>query len=210
LRRQDEALLSMYGEFMRRGFSDRTFDEFIAKNLSANSSLPYIFYRRMLTNWMEVFGRRSIRVRAFDKDHLRGGSILKDFFAEILGEENPDISGLVPSHEQNVSLSAPAIELLRRIQPMVPFVKNGEANPQRAKLDNNLNRLPQLPRPVLSRAQSAKIMDQFGPVNEWLSDVFFPELDGPLFPHRRDLPEVGNLGELSETEEKQFMTALGL
>ena len=49
LRRQDDAILSMYGEFMRQGFSNETLDEFITHALDPAVGPPYLFSGRMLS-----------------------------------------------------------------------------------------------------------------------------------------------------------------
>lgn len=200
VRRQDDAILSMYGEYMRRGFSPATFDKFSVNCMSETSPAPYLFYRRELLKWIEVWGREAITVRLFDSDAFIGGQILTDFMAVVLGRTDFDMSDFIPSPAENRGLSAPVLEALRRLQPAFPFVKGHIPNRTRQRMMPLINALPTTPRPVMSAARSRQIMSFFEAPNAWLRDTFFPGRDGPLFPPKEGLPETGNLGLLSDKE----------
>ncbi len=204
-RRQDDAILSMYGEFMRRGFSDRTFEQFVKKALSPHTQVPYLYYRRILTPWIEAFGRDAITVRKFDRQSLLGGDILTDFFAQVLGTDTAaDFSALTASEDDNVGLSGPVLEFLRLMYPSMSFRKNGQANPLRARLAPYINKLPAEPRPRMSTEQSRKIMRYFRPANTWLKSTFFADQEGPLFPAKGRPGEKGNLGQITPEETAEF------
>jgi hypothetical protein len=205
LRRQDDAILSMYGEFMRRGFKPAmTFEEFLKASLGPKTHTPYLYYRRVLSQWVEIFGKDAITVRLFDRKRLRNGDILADFMAEVLQEDAPDLSGLEPSPEDNIGLSAPALEFLRRMQPYIPYRKDGAVNPVRVRLEQKINALPSKPRPKMSQLQSQLIMTHFKGANDWLKDTFFPDEKGALFPVRRNLGEDGNLGKINLKDFARF------
>lgn len=195
LRRQDDAILSMYGEFMRRGFSPATFTTFLNRSLGPQSNTPYLYYRKVLGNWIDVFGRDAVTVRIFDRARMVGGDVLTDFFTTIL-DEAPDVSGLTPSADDNVGLSAPVLEFLRIVQPLIPYRKNGETNLERRLLSDRINSLPSSPRPKMSSRQSQRIMRHFEPANTWLRDTFFPDHEGPIFPPKDSADADGNLGEI--------------
>lgn len=200
LRRQDEAVLSMYGEFMRRGYSDQGFEAFIEGALGPNATPPYIQYRRVLEYWIEAFGAEAIRVHLFDRGQMIGGDILQDFLQRCFGPGMADMTGFTPSRQDNRSLSAPAMEALRRLQPWLPFYAGDSVNPARQALEERIDRLPQAPRPRLSRAQSERIMARFNRGNGWVRRTFLPELPAPLFPPRDDLDGTGNVGQLSDRD----------
>lgn len=204
LRRQDDAILSMYGEFMRRGFNGATFGEFIESCFAPNSLTPYLYFRRLLNMWADVFGQEALCVRLFDRAHLTGGNILSDMMAQVFGKAVPDLSEVVRSPEDNSSLSAPVLEFLRRMYPFIPFRKNDGINLTRELLAAQINTLPSTPRPQMSAAQSKRIMDHFRPANDWLSETFFPHLGGPVFPDRSADETPGNLGHLSLDEFAEF------
>ena len=200
LRRQDQALLSMYAEFMRRGFSAAAFDDFVGNALGPKRTVPYLFYRKMLEDWSGVVGRAALEVRLFDPAEMAGGDILADLLALILGEVPADLDAVARADAANVSLSAPVLEFLRRIHPHLPFRKEGRLNPVRARLGGRIDKLPATPRPQMSAAQSQRIMEHFAADNAWLRDTFFPGRPGPVFPDRPDRPDQGNLGQLNMSE----------
>lgn len=197
LRRQDEAILSMYGEFMRRGFSGMAFERFAEQALQRKEMIPYLRYDELLPDWIKVFGKEALSVRLFDRAQMVGGDILTDFMTQILGEAPADLSEMKLSDEDNVGLSAPALEFLRRMHAHIPFRKEGKANPDRARLAKKINDLPAEPRPRMTAAQSQSIMDHFREGNDWLAETFFPDREGAIFPDRADLPEESNLGKIT-------------
>ncbi|MEP2529978.1 hypothetical protein [Shimia sp.] len=201
VRRQDDAILSMYGEFMRRGFSGRPFELYLNKALGPQSQTPYLYYRRTLTKWIDAFGRDAITVRKFDRSNLIGGDILTDFMTQVLGlDEAPDLSGLVRSEDDNVGLSAPVMEFLRQMYPTFSSRKDDEYNPLRDFVEPIIATLPSSPRPRMSSAQSQRIMTTFNPANTWLKETFFPEVEEPLFPPRDETDAFGNLGHITLEE----------
>ncbi|MEJ2520648.1 MAG: TRAP transporter fused permease subunit [Desulfuromonadales bacterium] len=106
------------------------------------------------------------------------------------------------------TLSAPALEFLRRLHPAIPFARDGKPNPCRSRLEKRIDRLPQHPRPTLSERQSRRIMQHFAGINEWVRAEFFPNDTAPLFPDNPDLPEDGNLGRVGLDEFSQFAGVL--
>lgn len=200
VRRQDDAILSMYGEFMRRGFSDDHFRDFVDICLGPDSPTPYLYYRRELQRWIDVWGADSIIVRRFSSADFIDGDIMADFMGILLNSWEPNMDGFGASRDDNRGLSAPMIELLRRWHPHISFMKDDKPNPQRTLLTPILNQMPTKPRPIMGAGTARHIMRHFEPANNWLKQTFFPELEGPFFPDRPDHPERGNLGQISQQE----------
>jgi hypothetical protein len=195
----------MYGEFMRRGFSGAPFHEFVGTCLQWPKTLtPYLHVRQMLTMWIKVFGRDALSVRLFDRARLQGGDILTDLMGQVFGDALPDLSEMVRSPDDNTGLSAPALEFLRRLHPYIPNRKDGAVNPARARLARRIASLPATPRPRMSSAQSNRIMTHFQPANDWLQETFFPDFEGPIFPHRPAAEEPGNLHRITVDEFTAF------
>lgn len=200
-RRQDDAILSMYGEFMRRGFSNAPFSRFLKNALGPVNVTPYLYYRRVLSMWINAFGQDAITVRKFDRKSLLGGDVLTDFMAQVLEHKDiPDISGLVRSEDDNVSLSAPVLEFLRLMYPTISDRRDGALNPLRKTVDPVIKTLPATPRPRMSNAQSQRIMKHFQPANTWLKQTFFPDHKGALFPAKKQAKHPGNLGKITLSE----------
>lgn len=200
LRRQDDSLLSMYSEYMRRGFSDVVFDRFLDDTLNNPHIVPYIFHRRILEFWLHAFGKEFLSVRIFDRAELFGNDILIDFFNIVFSGRIPELSMLRRSSEGNTTLSAPAIEFLRRLQPYIPFEKDGGLNQRREILRGKIGNLPNDPKPRISREQSDRIMSQFTQGNEWVRSTFMPDRHLPLFSNRNINDPSSNLGEISLDE----------
>lgn len=197
LRRQDDALLSMYGEFMRRGFNNETFAEFVTVCLGSDSHVPYLYYRRELSKWIEVWGKENMIVRRFSPVDFIQGDILADFMGIVQQTWEPDMTGFSPSGSDNRGLSAPALEYLRRLYGDIPFMLGDKANMQRTALTRFISSLPQNPRPIMAADMARTIMDRFKDANAWLKTEFNPSLEGAFFPTRPDHPEFGNIGQLT-------------
>ncbi|MGX9357563.1 hypothetical protein ACS3SW_20985 [Roseobacteraceae bacterium S113] len=202
VRRQDDAMLSMWGEFMRRGFSDDPFRRFVDTCLGPNSPTPYLYYRRELSKWIEVWGKPALIVRRYARHDFINGDILSDFMGVVQGTWEPDMMGFSPSPENNSGLSAPALEFLRQLHPHIPFIKDGAPNHQRIRLTRAINQLDHQPRPVMAAATARHIMAHFETANTWLKQAFFPGLSGPFFPDRPEHPEHGNLGIISPEQSR--------
>ncbi|MFY0312378.1 hypothetical protein ACFMBG_21055 [Leisingera sp. D0M16] len=208
LRRQDDALLSMYGEYMRRGFNNMRFTEFLQACMSPKSPAPYLYYRRLLGWWIDAFGKEALDVRLYDRARLAGGDILQDFMTILFETPLPGLQDLSRSPQDNTGLSAPALEFLRQMQPHLPNRKNGAVNPRRRQLQPRIDSLPASPRPRLYKKQSERIMAHFAPANAWLGRVFFPDADGPVFPDRDQDSDKGNIGKLSLEQFAAFSAHL--
>lgn len=197
VRRQDDAILSLYTQHLRAGRCDDVFRDFVDTCLGADSPAPYLYYRRELGKWVDVWGRDAIVLRRFSAADFIDGSLLADFLGIVLNTWSPDLEGLEPVPGDHAPLSAPAIELLRRMQPHVVGDDGTMAQDRQARLLAWLNALPAHPRPVMAAATSRQIMQHFEQANLWLKETFYPELEGPFFPHRPDHPERGNLGQVT-------------
>lgn len=200
VRRQDDAILSMYGEFMRRGFCADHFRDFVDMCLGPYTPTPYLYYRKLLSIWLDVWGKENLIVRRYAQPDFIDGDILSDFIGIVQNTWEPDLTGFTPSKDANHGLSAPSLEYLRRMHPQIPYIKDGNPNPNRAELAHLINQMPTHPRPVMGANTARLIMQHFGAANTWLRDTFFPKLDGPFFPDRPDHPEHGNMGHLTPEE----------
>lgn len=208
VRRQDEAILSMYAEHMRMGFSNQNLDEFIKKALTPGSGLPYLSVGKMLHDWRTEFGPKQVTTRLFDRDHMQGGDVLADFLTCVLGKPPADLDRMKRSTFKRDSLSAPALEFLRMTRSMIPFGIDGKENPVRRALTDRIDTLPRSPRPQMSYAQSLQIMAHFITANTWLQKYIFPDLDLSYFGPNPALPATSNLGQITPAEFSQFSDTL--
>jgi len=103
LRRQDEAMLSMYSTAVRSGSSQRL------SFPSADVIAARFDYEKLLQRWATVFGRENIVARLFN--HLHNGDILDDFAVAAALPE--DIGWSEPETPLNTRLDAKQVEYLR-------------------------------------------------------------------------------------------------
>lgn len=196
-RRQDDAILAVYGEFIQDGLTDAPFRDFVDLCCGANSPTPYLFYRKTLAPWVNIWGKDNIIIRRFSPMDFIDGTILADFMGIVQNTWEPDMNGFVFSDEAAPGLSAPMLELLRRLSPHISAIKDGKPNPCRHRLAPLLSTMPTSPRPVMGEATAGLIMQRFQGANTWLRETFFPDLDGPFFPDRPDQPANGNLSHIT-------------
>lgn len=208
LRRQDDAIVSTYAEFMRRGFNSLSLADFVTEALDPEKGPPFLFIRRTLEEWGEVFGRDKIQVRLFDRAHIVQNDILADFLAQALGPDLPDLDPVERAGFTNTSLSAPVLEFLRQLQPHLPYVRDGKLNQERHALLDRINTLPQQPRTVIGRHHSIRVMTHFAEINEWVRQTYLPHLSPDYFQPNMNLPERGNMGQLTPEASVRFAAHL--
>lgn len=204
IRRQDDGLLSMYAEHMRKGFSSGSFDGFLDRALKDDGLAGYNNYARLLRRWGNVFGHENLIVRRYDKARFVGESgILSDFLSVVKGRtvEIPDT--LKKPKHHNVSLSAPLLEYLSEFNAEYPFAINGIPDPKRKKVRPVLNDLPQSAKPTMDAATSERIMRFFETSNEDVRRQWFPQ-DDALFGPPSSVSETPTLGRISPEEYQLF------
>jgi hypothetical protein len=108
LRRQDEYLISMYGQLVMGGFTTSNFTDFRkARNLD---------YNEFLSLWEKQIKRKNIIVRAFDRDGFYGGDIFHDLIDGLGLKWDETLS--VPAKESNISAGPEEIEFKRLVNTL--------------------------------------------------------------------------------------------
>lgn len=210
LRRQDKALLSMYSEHMRRGFSAQRLDRFVENCLDKPGILPYLHYDTLLTKWAGVFGKKNIKVLAFEQSRLQASNIFQDILSRSFPEIIFDMEGLDLSKQKNESLSAPALEFLRHMQPHIPFADQNGVNHVRASLANLIDKLPKNPRLQFSSDVSKEIQKFFRDSNSYLNENYFNVEPLDWVSYAIDEAGVGNANRVTHKEFAQFSYQLFL
>lgn len=82
LRRQDDAIISMYNELVKKHALDLTFADYLIKS----PRIDLLDYRKTLNVISNVFGRENLSVGIFSKTHLLEGDIGRDFSARITAD----------------------------------------------------------------------------------------------------------------------------
>lgn len=124
LRRQDEAMLSMYSTALRSGESGPL--EFPAEHIIAWK----FDYEKLLARWAAVFGRENIVVRLFNE--LHNDNILDDFAAAVSLPD--DIGWSEPEGRLNARLDARQAEYLRILNAFFPEFREQHVSTRRGNL----------------------------------------------------------------------------
>jgi hypothetical protein len=174
LRRQDEAVLSMYSTALRSGS---------ARPLSFPA--PHVIewkldYQKLLKRWAAVFGRQNIVVRLFDGPHK--GSILEDFViaASLPGK----ISWSEPETRLNMRLDARQAEYLRMLNAYFPEFQAEHISARRGDLSQVVSQVEGSSTPLaLPPGMAEEILERMRASNRAVAlDYFGRELPGdPLF-----------------------------
>ena len=198
LRRQDEALLSMYSTMVRSGRSQAL------QPLPEHVIAHRFDYARLLERWARTFGRENIVARLFNQ--MRNGSILDDF-AEAAGLP-AEISWRELQDRLNTRLDARQTEFLRILNGHFPeFEKEGQLL-RRGDLSYAVSQLTQSGPPLtLEAGMTTEILQQLHASNLSVArDYFGRECAGdPLF-GEAEIPE-GTGGYQMTLETFAEMTA---
>ncbi len=130
---------------------------------------------RMLQGWERVFGRSSLTVRIYDRRHLKGGSIVTDFFEAA--NLNIDVTNWETVADRNPSLSKWGCEVLRAMNYIIPVrYWRGERGRQvRDRIVHWTTKyVPGNPQ-SLSPAQKGAFDDYFSMSNEQVRARYFPD-----------------------------------
>lgn len=130
LRRQDELAASLYNTLIRNGYSQsKIFPE--TTNLD-----PYFNYESLLNKWSSVFGKENLFPFIYKKNCIYHGGIVSNFssFVKI------DITEMTVLLNQNVRMSACALEVLRTFNCLVPLEQSSRfINDVRGRLYQGLS-----------------------------------------------------------------------
>lgn len=154
---------ALYNTYIKDGLTSVSIEEF-----------PYNinFYKDMLSMWEEVFEKKNMIVRIFDKKELCNGSIIDDFLS-ILGVNNS--KKLFKIVNQNESISHDGIQLLRNITSRVPAFVNNKLNPLRYNLSKYIDRNFNDSKYTMPINLYKKIDNEFKESKEWIRKNYFPQ-----------------------------------
>ncbi len=182
IREQSEWLLSQYSEHIKRGGTERL-ETFFARRLRS------LDHRRCVMRWVRAVGRERFELRLLDRSFLVDGDLLNDF-AAVCGF---DPTGLKRPPRMNERLKAPALELLRILNGLMPkFLEDGSRNPLHNGFQQRFKELNASDHPYygLTEEQYRQIEATVAEGNEALRREFFPTRQVLFFPPpRREPPD---------------------
>ena len=168
LRRQDHMALAAFSTMVLYG---RT-REFCVSDV-INTRLRYYNYYDICLLWASVFGKDNVILREFDRDRLEKGDVRYDFLNVIDVDPAPFSFG----ENQNLSLDATQVEVLRAINRSLQNTKSDNRKAYDTDQDIRLSLLDVLPKgkslsTLLSECDRNTILNYFEPSNRKLAQIF--------------------------------------
>lgn len=153
LRRQSDLLESKYFQYLISG-GTHSFGRFSEECHIDND---YYNYQVLVSRWMEVFGKESMRIRKYSSDDLIGGDVRHDFLDSVRWP----VEGVVFDESlHNRSLSAMGLRTLRFVNRIIPGrLADGRRNPDSQKAYEWIRSVCGEGRPVLLKPQRRTRID---------------------------------------------------
>ena len=132
-------------------------------------------HKETIKRFSKVFGRNRIIARIFAVNKLRNGSIGDDFLDCIGCSTQIGAQAIIPLNE---SISTLGLEILRRVNALLPRFVNHELNPARGDINRyflNCFRKSNSEKYRMSSELRSHYLDYYANSNEWVRERFFPE-----------------------------------
>lgn len=140
LRRQDDHLISLYQQHVKRGQTQRL------GAWAQQDRAPFYDYHRRLSAWRDHLGPDALVARPFERSGFVGGDLVDDFIAAAdLGQV---ATGLEKIGTRNESLNADSVEFLRLLN--LHQVEDLGMHPWQIRNRQHVVRLQGLPGPILT------------------------------------------------------------
>lgn len=121
LRRQVDVAASYYSTVLKNG-GTISLEESARRLCRPNNH--YTHYQVVLDLWSSIFGNEAITLKRFDRDTLRGGSIVNDFW-HLLGLDIDQLEEFKPIAPHNESLTPVGQALLRQMNRRTDIANSG-------------------------------------------------------------------------------------
>ncbi len=133
LRRQDEYLSSLYSTYIKTGGTKN-----LLTFLNQNKKTYRFRYYEILKLWSDIFGKKNIIIKIFEKEALLNSNIIHDFLRTIgvFDFERFDIP-----KGQNKSMDVNSLEFLRNLNLQMPHFIDNKINDERNAIIELLKQL---------------------------------------------------------------------
>ncbi len=181
LRRQDDFLLSSYSTRVKTGCSEKI-------SIPNNNKIENRYdYWAILKKWEEVFDKKNIIVKVFEREQMLDGNLLTDFISTF-GLNITDKFEV--SENRNLSLDEPCLDFLRRINPYVPRFIENEVNFQRGNIVELLEMYSSNSKFTVDNEILDDFMAIFNQSNIQVAEYFLGRQDGQLFRNISDKKNI--------------------
>jgi hypothetical protein len=172
-RRQDEMIQSVHAMRVLHGATEPF-------RLAMRPDDPRLDTHAILDLYARVFGEEAILVRLFDRRRLVRGDSVADL-ASLLGVDSA-AAGFTEPRRENVSLTGPALELLRLLNVHGPKLRAAIRDPNRVRAIAALRALPPGPRTALApRAALDAFLAGHAEINAEIARRWLGRADGHCF-----------------------------
>jgi hypothetical protein len=171
LRPQHELATSLYDQALKAGYFDIDIIPFTDPKTMLWISRNFFQYDDLTKRWSEVFGRQSMTVRLFQREHLRDKNIVSDF-AQLVGIS---LSNLSQVRDQNQSVGRSFQQALNAINRFGAAHPGAISPETRTKLIDLFTKAAPEPSMKPTRRAAADFLKQFESGNEFVRQTFFPE-----------------------------------
>lgn len=199
LRRQDLVAVSLASTRVKLGGDGDLFPQ------SNTSAVEYFMYDKLIERYQSAFGQNFIKVRLFERDHLKGGDIVEDFFD--VADIGPPPSDRIKA---NTSLSHAQLLFLARFNREFPLMRDGKINDERGPIFNAIQNICLGSHFRPPRDQAVAFYEQFREGNAYLRKRFFEGIGREtLFEENfQEYPEGPGDAELTEEILFEFIAAI--
>ncbi|MBN1883559.1 MAG: hypothetical protein JW885_15435 [Deltaproteobacteria bacterium] len=173
LRRQDEYLLSLYSQRVKRRPEKNTLNVWLDDIMSKDN----LAYYRAVDEWAEQFGKNRVIVRPYEKAQFFGGTIFSDFFNIIGLDLSQEYS--IPRSRINRSYSPDAVEYKRVLNILTN--RGDFLDRVLQKYSDSLDEHNTWPYSLLSPAKRIQILESFKERNAYLAREYLGREDGFFF-----------------------------
>lgn len=129
-------------------------------------------HKNTIQKFASVFGESAICPKIFDESEFKNGSIIQDFL-EILNL-SVDSNYKIPDNK-NLSLSHLNLQILRRINKLIPSYIDDQPNPVRANIVSFFQSHESEIKYVMPSAIAEQYEKAFKASNQWVRNTYFPD-----------------------------------
>ena len=132
-------------------------------------------HKRTIERFSEVFGQQRIIPRIYSADEFESGSIYDDFLSCI---GCPVQIGSRPTQRMNQGISVLGLEVLRRVNVLLPRFKDQKLNPQRGHVNSYFQRhfkIDDGEKYRMSARLRSRYSEYYADSNQWVAEHLFPD-----------------------------------
>jgi hypothetical protein len=198
LRYQPDLYLSSYSTFIRIGHD-------IDIDRPIGPETYYYRFDKILDNWAKCFGRDAMIVRIFDRDQLKNGDIVDDFFS-LLGISRDE--KFQNPKKKNGSLDGQTVQFMRVFNRYVKRSSGRKGTESDYGEADRLLETISTHAPITVSGEALRgIATMFAPFNQQIARDYFGRPDGKLF-REKNYDGVMHTPDLTVEEAKRIGMAL--